>query len=119
MMSRIHQAGKPAVVNMGVNTNPDISATCTVTADGGILPLYFIYSESQIKHTTGNAVKQQKQAHITNKMSVNGTNNSMSVSDDHNHQVNCHNSTTNNIHIHIPDTGKHGNFYTTAKCGSN
>ena len=28
---------------MGVKTNPDISATCTVTADGGILPLYFIY----------------------------------------------------------------------------
>ena len=25
----IHQAGKPAVVNMGVNTNSDISATCT------------------------------------------------------------------------------------------
>ena len=25
----IHQAGKPAVVNIGINTNPDISATCT------------------------------------------------------------------------------------------
>ena len=34
----IHQAGKSAVVNIGVNTNPDISATCTVTAGGGILP---------------------------------------------------------------------------------
>ena len=29
----IHQTGKPAVVNMDVNTNPNISATCTVTAD--------------------------------------------------------------------------------------
>ena len=46
----IHQAGKSAVVNIGINTNPDISATCTVTADGGILPLYFIYPESQVKH---------------------------------------------------------------------
>ena len=25
----IHQAGKPAVVEMSVNTKPDISATCT------------------------------------------------------------------------------------------
>ena len=44
----IHPTGKPAVVNMGVNTNPDISATCTVTADGGNLPLNFKYPESQI-----------------------------------------------------------------------
>ena len=64
----IHQAGKPALVNMGVNTNPDISATCTVTADGGIIPLYFIYPEGQIKHVTGNSVKQQRQA-------ISGTNN--------------------------------------------
>lgn len=34
----IHQTGKPAVVDIGVNTNPDISATCTVTADGNTLP---------------------------------------------------------------------------------
>ena len=25
---------------------------------------------------------------------------------------------TNNIHIHIPDTDKHGNFYTTTNGGS-
>ena len=25
---------------------------------------------------------------------------------------------TNNIHIHIPDTDKHGNFYTTTEDGS-
>ena len=57
----IHPTDKPAVVELGVNTNPDISATCTVTADGGILPLYFIYPEGQIKHVTGNSVKQQSQ----------------------------------------------------------
>ena len=76
--TRIHQAGKPAVANMSVNTNPDISATCTVPADGNILPLYFIYPESQINHATGNSVNKQKQAHIT-------------VTGDHNDQVNCHN----------------------------
>ena len=48
----IHQTGKPAVVNLGVNTNPDISATCTGTAGGNVLPLYLIYPESQIKHAT-------------------------------------------------------------------
>ena len=28
------------------------------------------------------------------------------------------NNITNNIHIHIPDTDKHSNFYTTTKGGS-
>ena len=37
---------------MGVNTNPDISAACTMTADGNILPLYLKYPESQIKHNS-------------------------------------------------------------------
>ena len=66
-----------------------------------------------------NSVNKQKQVHITNKMSVNCTNNSMSVTDDHNHQDNSTTSNiTNNIHIHIPNTGKHGHFHTTNKGGS-
>ena len=66
---------------MGVNTNPDISATCTVTADGGILPLYLIYPEGQIKHVTGNSAKQQRQA-------ISGTNNSV---------TNHNNNNSNNV----------------------
>ena len=54
-------------------------------------------------------VKQQKQAHIT-------------ATGDHNHQVNCHKSTANNINNsirnHIPDTNAHCNLYTTTKGGS-
>ena len=46
------------IVNMGVNTNPYISATCTVTADGNVLPLYVIYPESQINHATDNKQTQ-------------------------------------------------------------
>ena len=65
--------------------------------------IIFHASESQINHATSNSVKQHKQAHIT-------------VTSDHNSTVN---NITNNIHIHIPHTGKRGSFYTTAKGGSN
>ena len=99
---------------MGVHTNPDISATCTVTADGGILPLYFIYPESQVKHATGNTVKQQK-AHAVSKTSVpiSTTGNCNTISNNGNVNNSTTNNITNNIHIHIPDIDKHGNFYTT------
>ena len=120
----IHQAGKPAVVNTSINTNPGISATCTVTADGGILPLYFIYPESQIKHVPGNSVKQQQRqaskvtitAPVTN--SVSGTNNSVTNHNNNNSNNVTNNNTTNHIHIHLPDTDKHSNFYTITKGGS-
>ena len=98
---------------MGVNTNPDISATCTVTADSNTLPLYFIYPESQIKHATGNSVKQQR----LNNVKLNFSNSSNKYVTNSNNPVanNITNHITNNIHI--PDTDKHGNLYTTTKSG--
>ena len=81
---------------MGVHTNPDISATCTVTADGGILPLYFINPEGQIKRVTGNSVKQQRQA-------ISGTNNSVTNHNNNNSNNVTNNNITNHIHVHMPD----------------
>ena len=55
---------------------------------------------------TSNSVKQQRQA-------ISGTNNSVT-----NHNNNKSNNITNHIHVHVPDTDKHGKFYTTTKGGS-
>ena len=105
-----------AVVNMGVNTNPDISATCTVIADGNILPSYFIYPESQIKHATGNSVKQPRQNNMLNFANSNIN----QVTNNSNNPVinNVTNNITNKIHIHIPDTDEQGSLYTTTEGGS-
>ena len=83
-----------------------------MTADGNILPLYFIYPESQIKHATGNSVRQQRQNNMLN--FTNSNNNQ--VTNNSNNPITT--NITNNLHIHVPDINKHGNFFTTTKGGS-